>query len=134
MEKLFDFHKLHNMTNVFVTNLSFYRARFSIQSLFKTTPCQLKRQRENHTGDLASDSSHEYTVDRRSKTHTHTSQAICTCMLPASKTLVKSKKSVILTPCTSTQQKRTKKELPNSYIKLLNYRHPIVRFLQKTRA
>ena len=56
------------MTNVFVTNLSFYRARFSIQSLFKTTPCQLKRQRENHTGDLASDSSHEYTVDRRSST------------------------------------------------------------------
>ena len=45
-----------------------------------------------------------------------------------------------LTPCTSTQRKRTKtrkrtkKELPNSYIKLLNYRHPIVRFLQKTRA
>ena len=31
-------------------------------------------------------------------------------------------------------RKRTKKELPNSYIKLLNYRHPIVRFLQKTRA
>jgi len=31
-------------------------------------------------------------------------------------------------------RKRTKKELPNSYIKLLNYRHPIVRFLQKTRV
>jgi len=54
------------MTNVFVQNLDFYRARFSIQSLFKTTPCPLKRQRENHTGVLASDSSHEYTVNRRS--------------------------------------------------------------------
>jgi len=31
-------------------------------------------------------------------------------------------------------RKRTKKELPNSYITLLNYRHPIVRFLQKMRA
>jgi len=62
----FDFHKLHNMTNVFVQNLCFYRARFSIQSLFKTTPCPLKRQRENHTDVLALDSSHEYTVDRRS--------------------------------------------------------------------
>jgi len=31
-EKLFDFdfHKLHNMSNVFVQNLGFYRARFSI--------------------------------------------------------------------------------------------------------
>jgi len=68
VEKLFDFdfHKLHNMTNVGVQNLCFYRARFSIQSLFKTTPCPLKRQRENHAGVLASDSSHEYTVDRRS--------------------------------------------------------------------
>jgi len=36
------------MTDVFVQNLGFYRARFSIQSLFKTTPCSLKRQRENH--------------------------------------------------------------------------------------
>jgi len=62
----FGFHKLHNMTNVFVKILCFYRARFSIHSLFKTTPCQLKRQHENHTGVLASDSSHEYTVDRRS--------------------------------------------------------------------
>jgi len=26
-------------------------------------------------------------------------------------------------------RKRTKKELPNSYTKLLKYRHPIVRFL-----
>jgi len=69
-EKLFDFdfHKLHNMTNVFVQNLGFFRARFSIQNLFKATPCPLKRQRENHTGVLASDSSHEYTMDRRSKT------------------------------------------------------------------
>jgi len=62
----FDFHKLHNMTNVSVKNLCFYRARFSIQSLFETTPCPLKRQRENHTGVLASDSSHEYNMDRRS--------------------------------------------------------------------
>jgi len=67
-EKLFDFdfHELHNMTNVFVQNFGFYPARFSIQSLFKTTPCPLKPQRENHTGVRASDSSHEYTVDRRS--------------------------------------------------------------------
>jgi len=134
----FDFHKLHNMTNVFVQNLGFCRARFSIQSFFKTMPCPLKRQCENQTGVLASDSSHEYTVDRRPKTHTQTSQAICTYVLPSSKTLVNQKN--ILTPCTSTQRKRTKtrkrtkKELPNSYIKLLNYRHPIVRFLQKTRA
>jgi len=35
----FDFNKLHNMTNIFVKNLCFYRARFSIQSLLKTTPC-----------------------------------------------------------------------------------------------
>jgi len=45
VEKLFEFnfHKLHNMTNVFVQNLCFYCAWFSIQSLFKTTPCPLKR-------------------------------------------------------------------------------------------
>ena len=61
----FDFHKLHNMTNVFVQNLCFYRARFSMQNLFKTTSCHLKRQGENRTGVPASDSSHEYTVDRR---------------------------------------------------------------------
>ena len=54
--------------------------------------------------------------------------------------LVNSRDSIILTPCTSTQwkrtntRKRTKKETPNSYIKLLNYRHQIVSFLQKTRA
>jgi len=82
------------VTNVFVQNLCFYRARFSMRSLFKTTPCPLKRQPENHTGVLASDSSREYTVDRRSKTHTQTSQAICTHVLPASKTLVKSKKKI----------------------------------------
>jgi len=36
VEKLFDFdfHKLRNMTNVFVQNLGFYRASFSIQRLF----------------------------------------------------------------------------------------------------
>jgi len=31
-------------------------------------------------------------------------------------------------------QKPAKKELPNSYIKLLHYPRPIVRFLQKTKA
>jgi len=68
VEKIFyfHFHKLHNMTNVFVKKLCFYRARISIQSLFKTTPYPLKCQPDNHTGVLASDSSHEYTVDRRS--------------------------------------------------------------------
>jgi len=54
------------MTNVSVKKLCFYCARISIQSLFKTTPCLLKRQPENHTGVPASDSSHEYTVDQRS--------------------------------------------------------------------
>jgi len=62
----FDFQKLNNMANVFVKNVCFYRARFSIQSVFKTMPWPLKRQQENHTGVLASDSSHEYTVDWRS--------------------------------------------------------------------
>jgi len=68
MEKFFyfDFHKLHNMTNVSVKNLCFYGARFSIQSIFETTPCPLKHQLENHTEVRASDSSHEYIVDRRS--------------------------------------------------------------------
>jgi len=37
------------MTNVPVKNLCFYRARFSIQSLFETTPCPVKHQHENHT-------------------------------------------------------------------------------------
>ena len=54
------------MTKVFVQNLGFYCAWFSIQSLFKTMLCLLKRKRENHTVVLASDSSHEYTVDGRS--------------------------------------------------------------------
>jgi len=50
VKKLCDFYfnKLHSMTNVFVQNLGFYRARFSIQRLFKTTPCSLQRHRENH--------------------------------------------------------------------------------------
>jgi len=60
----FDFHKLHNMTNVSVQNLCFCHSRYSIESLFKTTSCPLKRQHENHTGILPSDSSHEYTMDR----------------------------------------------------------------------
>jgi len=60
----FDFHKLHNMTNVCVQNLCFCHSRYSIKSLFKTTSCPLKRQHENHTGILPSDSSHEYTMDR----------------------------------------------------------------------
>jgi len=111
----FDFHKLHNVTNVFVQNLCFYRARFSIQRLFKTTPCPLKRQRENHTGVLASDSSHEYTVDRWSKTHTQTRQAICMYVLPASKTLVKSKKiyhlnTLHLYPAKTNKDSKTNKE------------------------
>ena len=67
---------------------------------------------------------------RHLKTRTQRSQAICTSLLPASKSPVNTK-SIILTPCTSTQRKRTKKELPDSYTKLLNYRHRIVGFLQK---
>ena len=51
------------MTNV-LQNLWFYRAMFSIQSLFETTPSPHKRQCKNHTSVLASDSSYEYTVDR----------------------------------------------------------------------
>jgi len=62
----FDFHKLHNVTDVFVHNLCFYCAWFFTQSLFETTPCPIKRQHENHTGILPSDNSHEYIVDRRS--------------------------------------------------------------------
>jgi len=44
VEKLFDldFHKLHNMTNIFVQNLGFYRARFSIQSLFNTSRARVR--------------------------------------------------------------------------------------------
>jgi len=55
-------------------------------------------------------------------------------VLPASKAPVNQKtlsdnlNTVHLYPAQT--RKRTKKELPNSYIKLFNYRHPIVRFLQ----
>jgi len=70
------------MTNVFVQNLCFYHARFSIQSLFKTTPCPLNRLPENHTGVLASDSSHEYTVDRRSSSREHWKWLWCFGVLP----------------------------------------------------
>jgi len=68
VEKLFDlvFRKLHNVTDVFVQNLCFYRAWFSLQSLFKTRPCPLKQQRENQAGVQEPDSKHEYIVDRRS--------------------------------------------------------------------
>ena len=116
----FDFHKLHNMTNVFVQNLCFYRARFSIQSLFKTAPCPLKRQRENHTGVLASDSSHEYTVDRQSKTHTETSQAICTYVLPADNTLVNQKiyhlNTLHLYPAKMNKDSKTNKERVTEFL------------------
>jgi len=53
------------VTDIFVQNLCFYRAWFSLQNILKTTPCPLKRQRENHTDVLASDSNHEYIVDQR---------------------------------------------------------------------
>ena len=73
---------------------------------------------------------------RKAQTRTQRSQAICTSVLPASKTPVNQKiyhlNTLHLYPTQT--RKRTKKELPNSYIKLLNYRHPTVRFLQKTRA
>jgi len=108
------------MTNVFVLNLGFYRARFSIQSLFETTPCPLKRQRENLTGVLASDSSHAYTVDRRSKTHTQTSQAICTYVLPASKTLVNQKiyhiDTLHLYPTKTNKDSKTNKERVTEFL------------------
>ena len=52
--------------------------------------------------------------------------AMCTSVLPASKTPVNKKiyhlNTLHLHPAET--RKRTKKELPNSYIKLLNYRHP----------
>jgi len=61
---------------------------------------------------------------------------MCTSVLPASKTPVNQTiyhlNTLHLYPAQT--RKRTKKELLNSYIKLLNYRHPIVRFLQKMRA
>jgi len=50
------------MTNVFV----FLLCKVFHPEPFETTPCPLKCQRENHTGVLASDSSHEYIVDWRS--------------------------------------------------------------------
>ena len=103
------------MTNVSVKDLCFYRAKFSIQSLFKTAPCPLKRQRENHTGVLASDSSHEYTVDRRSKTHTQTSQAIFTYLLPAYKTLVNQKKFIIY-PAKTNKDSKTNKERVTEFL------------------
>jgi len=108
------------MTNVFVKNLGFYRARFSIQSLFETTPCPLKHQRENHTGVLASDSNHEYTVDRRSKKHTQTSQAICTYVLPAYKTLVNQKIYHLITlhlyPTKTNKDSKTNKERVTEFL------------------
>jgi len=63
---------------------------------------------------------------RHLKTRTQRSQAICTSVLSASKTPVNQKiyqlNALHLYPAQT--RKRTKKELPNSYIKLLNYRHP----------
>jgi len=60
-------------------------------------------------------------------------QAIRTHVRLASKTPVNQKIYHLNTPRLHPGQtrKRTKKELLDSYIKLLNYRHPIVRFLQK---
>jgi len=73
---------------------------------------------------------------RHLKARTQRSQATCTSVLPASKSPVNQKiyhlNKLSLYPAQT--RKRTKKELPKSYIKLLNFRHPIVRFLQKTRA
>ena len=63
---------------------------------------------------------------RHLKTRTQRSQAICTSVLSASKTPVNQKichlNALHLYPAQT--RKQTKKELPNSYIKLLNYRHP----------
>jgi len=60
------------------------------------------------------------------KDATQRSQAICTSVLSASKTPVNKKiyhlNALHLYPAQT--RKRTKKELPNSYIKLLNYRYP----------
>ena len=66
------------------------------------------------------------------KTRTQRGQAIHTYLRPASKTSVNKKIYLLSHPAQT--RKRTKKQLPNSYIKVLNYRQPIVRFLQKTRA
>ena len=72
----------------------------------------------------------------KAQTRTQSSQAICTSVLPASKTPVNQKiyhlNTLHLYPAQT--RKRTKKELANSYTKLFNYRHPIVRFLRKWRA
>jgi len=61
---------------------------------------------------------------------------MCTSVLPTSKIPVIQKiyhlNTLHLYPVQT--RKRAKKELPNFYVKLLNYRHPIVRFLQKMRA
>jgi len=59
---------------------------------------------------------------------------MCTSVLPASKTPVNQKIYHLNTLHLYQTRKRTKKELLNSYIKLLNYRHPIVLFLQNMRA
>ena len=67
--------------------------------------------------------------ERDLNTRTQRRQAICTSVLPASKTPVNQKSlsyhlnTLHLYPAQT--RKRTKKELPNSYIKLLKYRHPI---------
>ena len=74
---------------------------------------------------------------RHLKTRTQRSQAICSSVLPASKTPVNQKiyhHNILQHLYPAQTQTRTKKEIPNSYIKLLNYQHPIVRFLQKMRA
>jgi len=72
----------------------------------------------------------------KAQTRTERSQAICTSVLCASKTPVNPKihhlNTLHLYPAQT--RKRTKKELANSYTKLFNYRHPIVRFLRKRRA
>jgi len=72
----------------------------------------------------------------KAQTRTQRSQAICTSMLPTSKTPVNPNiyhlNTLHLYPAQT--RKRTKKELANFYTKLFNFRHPIVRFLRKRRA
>ena len=74
--------------------------------------------------------------ERHLHMRTQRSQAMCTSVLPASKTLVYQKiyhlNTLHLYPAQT--RKRTKKGLLNSYIKLSNYPHPIFRFLQKMRT
>ena len=135
----FDFHELHNMTNVFVHNLGFYRARFSIRDFLKErlvhSSASAKTIPAFESQTVATNI--PWTAGQR-RTLKRAKQFARMCY-PLLKLLL-IKKYIILTPCTSTQRKRTKtrkrtmKQLPNSFIKLLNYRHPIVRFLQKTRA